>query len=93
MPDSLMYQEDHFVVLESNQPEKFLTKAELLEKLQTILSDANGSQKRLSTLNLPKDIEKFTTVEDRAKYLLDTSCDLDVGPGQFLQWYAIRLEK
>jgi hypothetical protein len=25
--------------------------------------------------------------------LLDTSCNLDVGPGEYLQWYAVRLEK
>jgi hypothetical protein len=25
--------------------------------------------------------------------LIDTSCELDVGLGQYLQWYAVRLEK
>ncbi|MHC5599464.1 MAG: CRR7 family NDH-1 assembly protein, partial [Nostoc sp.] len=37
MPDPLMYQQDHFVVLETNQPEQFLTPSELLEKLKTTL--------------------------------------------------------
>jgi hypothetical protein len=36
MPDPLMYQEDAFVVLEPNQPEKFVTRVELLEKLKLI---------------------------------------------------------
>ncbi|MBC6436026.1 chlororespiratory reduction protein 7, partial [Nostoc sp. HG1] len=25
--------------------------------------------------------------------LLDTTCKLDIAPGQYLQWYAVRLEK
>ena len=85
MPDSLMYQQDIFVVLESNQPEQFLTAAELLEKLQEILA---GRQDEL-----PQDLQKFTSVATQSQYLLDTSCELDVGPGQYLQWYAVRLEK
>lgn len=85
MPDPLMYQEDAFVVLEPNQPEKFLTAAELLEKLKLILAQKQQ--------DLPLDLRKFTSVELQAQYLLDTSCELDVGPGQYLQWYAIRLEK
>ncbi|MFN9401257.1 MAG: chlororespiratory reduction protein 7, partial [Dolichospermum sp.] len=28
-----------------------------------------------------------------AQYLLNTSCNLDVGPGKYLHWYAVRLEK
>ena len=36
MPDSIMYQEDGFVVLEADQPEQILTPQELLEKLKGI---------------------------------------------------------
>ncbi|HIK27624.1 MAG: chlororespiratory reduction protein 7 [Oscillatoriaceae bacterium SKW80] len=85
MSDPLMYQEDHFVVLETNQPEKFLTRDEMLKKLELILSDRQN--------DLPRDLQKFPSPAEQAKYLLDTSCDLDLGPGQFLQWYAVRLEK
>ncbi len=85
MSDPLMYQEDHFVVLETNQPEQFLTREEMLEKLELILSDRQN--------DLPRDLQKFASPTDQAKYLLDTGCDLDIGPGQFLQWYAVRLEK
>ncbi|MDZ8261256.1 chlororespiratory reduction protein 7 [Nostoc sp. ChiQUE01b] len=86
MPDSLMYQQDHFVVLETNQPEQFMTLSELLEKLKTTLQ-------QLIIQDLPPDLQKFDTVETQAQYLLDTSCKLDIGPGQYLQWYAVRLEK
>ncbi len=85
MPDPLMYQQDAFVVLEPNQPEQFLTPAELLEKLKVILAPRQD--------DLPLELQKFTSVETQAQYLLDTSCELDVGPGQYLQWYAVRLEK
>jgi Protein CHLORORESPIRATORY REDUCTION 7 len=85
MPDPLMYQLDTFVVLETNQPEQFLTVDELLEKLRRILAQLQD--------DLPRDLQKFASIEAQAQYLLDTSCELDVGPGQFLQWYAVRLEK
>ena len=85
MPDPLMYQQDAFVVLEPNKPEEFLTAVELLEKLQKILTQRQH--------DLPRELQKFTSVEGQAQHLLDTSCELDVGPGQYLQWYAVRLEK
>lgn len=80
-----LYDEDTFVVLETNQPEQFLTAVELLEKLKAVLSREHE--------DLPQDVLKFSSVEERAKYLIDTYCELDVGPGKFLQWYAVRLEK
>ena len=86
MPHSLMYEEDNFVVLETNQPEQFLTVAELLEKLANTLQEIEAD-------DLPPDVSKFTSVKEQAQYLIDTSCELDVGPGKYLQWYAVRLEK
>lgn len=86
MPDSLMYQQDHFVVLETDQPEQFLTAEELLEKLELVLQTMTGQE-------LPTDLQRFDSVSAQAQYLIDTSCELDVGPGKYLQWYAIRLEK
>jgi hypothetical protein len=86
MPDPIMYQnEDAYVVLEPNQPEQFLTPAELLEKLKSVLRDRQD--------DLPPDLQRFTDLDSQAKYLMETSCELDVGPGGFLQWYAVRLEK
>lgn len=85
MPDPLMYNQDAFVVLEPNQTEQFLTPEELLEKLKQILAQRQD--------DLPRDLQKYTSVEAQAQYLLETSCELDVGPGQYLQWYAVRLEK
>jgi hypothetical protein len=86
MPNQLMYQQDDFVVLETNQPEQFLTVAELLLKLETTLL-------QISQEDLPLDLQKFDSISEQAQYLLDTSCNLDLGPGKYLQWYAVRLEK
>lgn len=85
MPDPRMYESDTFVLLEPNQPEQFLSTTELLEKLRAILTDRQD--------DLPRDLQRFTSIQDQAQYLLETSCELDMGPGQFLQWYAVRLEK
>ncbi len=80
-----MYEEDHYVVLESNQPEQFLTVAELQQKLESILSERQDE--------LPRDLQKFSTISQQAEYLVKTCCDFDLGPGKYLQWYAVRLEK
>jgi hypothetical protein len=85
MPDSIMFQEDAFVVLEPNQPEQFLTPEELLEKLKAVLTTRQD--------DLPRDLQKFASVEEQAQYLMETSCELDVGPERYLQWYVVRLEK
>lgn len=85
MPDSIMFQEDAYVVLETNQPEQILSAEELLDKLKAVLSQRQD--------DLPRDLQKFTSVEEQAKYLMETSCELDVGPEGYLQWYVVRLEK
>ena len=85
MPDSIMYQEDGFVVLESDRPEQFLTPRELREKLKGILLSQQD--------NLPRELEKFTSIEEQAQHLMDNYYELDVGTGQYLQWYVVRLEK
>jgi Protein CHLORORESPIRATORY REDUCTION 7 len=86
MPDPLMYQaEAAYVLLEPNQPEQFLTPAELLEKLKAVLADRQD--------DLPQDLHKFPNLNDQARHLMETACELDMEPGQFLQWYVVRLEK
>jgi Protein CHLORORESPIRATORY REDUCTION 7 len=85
MADSIMYQEDCFVVLETDQPEQFLAEEELLEKLKQVLV----SQEE----NLPRELNKFTTLEEKAQHLIKNYFELDLGPGQYLQWYVVRLEK
>jgi hypothetical protein len=86
MPDSLMYQsEDTFVVLETNQPEYFLSAPELFEKLKAVLAAFQDE--------LPPDLQGFPTLEGQTKHLMDTGCDFNIDSDHYLQWYAVRLEK
>lgn len=80
-----MYDEEYFVVLETNQPEQIVSVDELREKLRSILSTRQD--------NLPSDLQKFAAIDDQLQYLLDTTCEIDMAPGEYLQWYAVRLEK
>jgi len=85
MPDPIMYQEDAYVVLETDQPEFFLNAEELHQKLVGILAQRQN--------NLPYELRTIEGVENQAKHLMETACELDMEPGQYLQWYAVRLEK
>jgi hypothetical protein len=84
MPDALMYQEEMFVVLMPSEAEVFLTPEELLEKLVGLLGDLE---------TLPRDLQRFGTVAEQARHLRDTACELELAPGETMQWYVVRLEK
>lgn len=85
MPSPIMYQEDAYVVLEPNQPEQFLSAAELLEKLRGVLASRQD--------DLPPDLERYSDLTVQAQHLMETACEFDVGPGLYLQWFVVRLEK
>jgi len=80
-----MYQDDYFVVLQPDQPEEIMTKQELLEKLLNLLSVFSDV--------MPKELLKFPTLEEKALFLRDNFCEWNIAAGEYLQWYAIRLEK
>ncbi|XHU95222.1 MAG: chlororespiratory reduction protein 7 [cyanobacterium endosymbiont of Rhopalodia gibba] len=85
MVDSILYQDDVFIVIEADQSEQIFTPQELLEKLKKILLTRQN--------NLPRELKKFTLVDEQAEYLKNNFCELDIGSNTYLQWYAIRLEK
>ncbi len=85
MTDSLMFQEDDYVVLTPGQPEEILTAAEMLARLEITLA--------ATQLNLPTDVSSKTSIAAQAAYLLVNYCELDLDNGQYLHWYAVRLEK
>lgn len=85
MADAIMYQEDMFVVLMPGIAEEFLAPEDLLERLAGLLSDRQH--------DLPRDLQRFTTVAEQAKHLRDTACELELSPGEAMQWYVVRLEK
>jgi Protein CHLORORESPIRATORY REDUCTION 7 len=82
---ALMYDEEHFVFLQPGQAEQFLTAVEMVEMLKKWVTDYAD--------DLPADLTRFTTIEAQVDYLFKTSCELDLGPGNSIQWFAVRLEK
>ena len=85
MPDPRLYESETYVLLEPNQEEQFLSSAELLEKLKVVLAERQD--------DLPRELQSIASVQQQAQYLMETCCELDVAPGESLQWYAVRLEK
>ncbi len=85
MVDRKLYDTDSYVLLRSQQPEEFVSRDELLEQLQAELTRHPESRS--------PDLLRLDTVEEQAVQLLETSYELVTGPGKFLQWYAVRLEK
>jgi hypothetical protein len=85
MPDSIMYQEDAYIVLESDRGEEFMTAEELRTKLQACLQSPE--------IDIPRELTKFESTEEQAQHLLDNYFELDIGEGKYLQWYVVRLEK
>jgi hypothetical protein len=85
MSDSLMFNNDAYVVLEADRSEELLTPIEMFAKLQEIVTKFPD--------DLPVDVQQLNSIEQKVQYLLDTSCELNLAPGQYLQWYAVRLEK
>lgn len=85
MASSIMYQEDGYVVLESDCEEQFMTAQDLQAKLVNLLL--------LDEIVVPRELEQFDTPELQAKHLLDNYFELDIGADKYLQWYVVRLEK
>jgi hypothetical protein len=84
MADSIMYQQDGYVVLETNKEEELMTESELLSKLETLLA---------SQSDLPSDISKLSTPSQQAQYLLNNYCEFNLDDDHYLQWYVVRWEK
>ena len=85
MSSSIMYQEDGYVVLESDCEERFMTAEDLRAKLVNLLL--------LDEVMIPKELEQFDTPELQAQHLLDNYFEMDIGADKYLQWYVVRLEK
>jgi Protein CHLORORESPIRATORY REDUCTION 7 len=85
MADSIMFSEEAYVLLEPDQPEQILAPEELLDRLKAVLAVRQD--------DLPRDLQRFSDLEEQARYLMESSCELDMEPGRYLQWYVVRLEK
>lgn len=83
MPDPLIRELDHYVVLEPGRPEQLLSAADTVIWLQQQISRLPAP---------PADLAALPTLEAQAQRLLETACELELEPGLAVQWFAIRLE-
>lgn len=81
----LMYAEDYYVLLETNQPEQILTAAELGDRLAQIIPQIPEQ--------LPPSLDRFENVAEKVHHLIVNYCELTLEDGGYFQWYAVRLEK
>ena len=84
MPEQL-FEENHYVLLMPGAEEEFVTAAELVQFLQRLLVEYPDA--------VDADIEQYDALEDRARRLVETTCELPIAPGQTVEWYAVRLNK
>ncbi len=68
-----------YVLLETGQDERFLTDIELKDYLRPLVA----KQESLEGEVLEKTLQQ----------LLDTACELNFGPGQYVQWYETTIDQ
>lgn len=80
-----LWEEDRYVLLMPGAAEDFLTRAELTAFLGALLREYPQA--------VDADLQRFDDVGDRVARLIQTTCELEIAPGQTVQWYAVRLSK
>jgi hypothetical protein len=85
MPDSIMYQDDCYVVLSPELNEQFVSLPELKDILKNLLL-------KIPT-QLPQDLQNISNLDSQVDRLINTVCELDCHELGVWQWYVVRLEK
>ncbi len=83
MSNPLIHACDHYIVMEPDKPEKFLSAEETKVWLINWLDLLD---------QLPQDLQDQPSISAAAERLLDIACDLEIKPGFTLHWFAVRLD-
>ncbi len=75
--------ESHYVLLLPDQPETFVTATELSAFLTQLVT----AYPQIADPNLA------ATPARQAERLIQTTCEVELAPGETVQWYAVRLSK
>jgi hypothetical protein len=67
-----------YVLLETGQDERFFTDAELMDYLRPLVAKQESLEGE--------------ALERMLHHLVDTTCELNFGPGQYLQWYETTID-
>jgi hypothetical protein len=81
----ILRQEDHYVLLMPGCPEEFVTAAQLVEFLAQMLGEYPEV--------IDTDLQRYDSDRARAERLIQTACELQIAPGETVEWYAVRLDK
>ena len=84
MADPMIRAMDHYVILEPGKAEWMADRTKTAAWLARMLAAMD---------HVPADLRHFPDAAARAAHLLDTACELQVAPGQRVQWYAVRLDR
>jgi hypothetical protein len=72
-----------YVLLETGQDERFLSDTELMDYLRPLIAQ----QEALAGEPLAGE-----ALEKVLHHVVDTTCEIGFGPGQYLQWYETTLD-
>ena len=84
MADPIIRSMDHYVILEPGKTEWLADRAATAAWLGQTLAAMD---------HVPADLGHLGDIPAQAAHLLETACELEVAPGQRVQWYAVRLER
>ncbi|MGQ9837242.1 MAG: chlororespiratory reduction protein 7 [Cyanobacteriota bacterium] len=76
---------NHYVLLMPGLPEQFLSAEELQAFLEQLLQEHPHL--------VDADLARYPTPQAQAQRLIDTTCEVEVTPGETLQWHPVRLKK
>lgn len=76
---------NHYVLLIPGLPEEFLSPEELRAFLEQLLQEYPHL--------VDADLARYPTPQAQAQRLIDTTCEIEVTPGEILQWHPVRLSK
>ncbi|MEN9203051.1 MAG: chlororespiratory reduction protein 7 [Thermostichus sp. DG_1_6_bins_120] len=76
---------NHYVLLMPGLPEQFLSLEELKEFLEQLLEEHPHL--------IDADLARYPNRQAQVQRLIDTTCEVEVTPGEILQWHPVRLNK
>jgi predicted patatin/cPLA2 family phospholipase len=75
----------HYVLLVPSLEEQLLTREELILFLEKLLQEYPHL--------LDSDLQRYPDRQSQVHRLMETTCSMEIAPGETIHWYAVRLKK